>query len=101
VVFADGDGLAAEERADLENQIKEAASQGSVRIIGPGSAGISRTATKLAAINTMNLPLPGRLAFISQSRSICHAILDLSVKKQSASATLISTGGCWMWISPI
>jgi len=92
VVFADGDGLAAEDRADLELQIKEAASRGSVRIIGPGSAGIACTAAKLAAINTMNLPLPGRLAFISQSRSICHAILDLSVKEAIGFSHLISTG---------
>jgi acetyltransferase len=93
VVFADGHGLAAEDRVDLENQIKEAALRGSVRIIGPGSSGISCTAAKLAASDAGNIPLPGKLAFISQSRTIYHAILDLSMKEQIGFSYFISTGG--------
>jgi len=93
VIFADGDGLTAEGRADLGSQIKEAAYRGSVRIIGPGSSGISHTAARLSAIHAMNLPLPGRLAFISQSRAIYHAILDLSVKEQIGFSYFVSTGG--------
>ena len=93
VIFADGGGLTAEQRASLGNQIKEAAYRGSVRIIGPGSSGISYTGAKISAIHAMNLPLPGELAFISQSRAIYHAILDLSIKEQIGFSYFISTGG--------
>jgi acetyltransferase len=93
LIFSDGGGLAAEERASLGNQIKEAAYRGSVRIIGPGSSGISCTGANLSAINAINLPLPGKLAFISQSRAIYHAILDLSIKEQIGFSYFISTGG--------
>jgi acetyltransferase len=93
VIFADGSELTAEEGASLGNQIKEAAYRGSVRIIGPGSSGISYTGAKISAIQAMNLPLPGELAFISQSRAIYHAILDLSIKEQIGFSYFISTGG--------
>jgi len=93
VIFADGSGLTAVERASLDNQIKEAAYLGSIRIIGPGSSGISYTGAKICAIHAMNLPLPGKLAFISQSRAIYHAILDLSIKEQIGFSYFISTGG--------
>ena len=93
VIFADGGELTGEERASLGNQIKEAAYRGCVRIIGPGSSGISYTGAKICAIHAMNLPLPGKLAFISQSRAIYHAILDLSIKEQIGFSYFISTGG--------
>lgn len=92
VIFADGSELTGEERAGLGNQIKEAAYRGSVRIIGPGSSGISYAGAKISAIHAMNLPLPGELAFISQSRAIYHAILDLSIEEQIGFSYFISTG---------
>lgn len=93
VIFADGEELADRDRADLISQIIAAAHRDSIRIIGPGSSGISYTAAKLSAIQAMSLPLPGRLAFISQSRTIFHAILDLSIKEQIGFSTFISIGG--------
>ncbi|MGO9313394.1 MAG: GNAT family N-acetyltransferase [Syntrophobacteraceae bacterium] len=93
VIFADGEELSAGARVELIRQIKEAAHRGSVRIIGPGSSGISFSTTKLNAIQAASLPLPGRLAFISQSRTIFHAILDLSIKEQIGFSTFISIGG--------
>ncbi len=93
VIFADGCELTAGESAGLGDQIKETAYRCSVRIIGPGSSGISCTGAKISATNAMNIPLPGKLAFISQSRAICHAILDLSIKEQIGFSYFISTGG--------
>jgi len=92
VIFADGEELTAGVRAGLISQIKGAAYRGSIRIIGPGSSGISYTAARLSAIEAGNLPLPGGLAFVSQSRTIFHAILDLSIKEQIGFSSFISIG---------
>ncbi len=93
VIFADSDELTAGARVDLDAQIKETAYRGSIKIIGPGSSGIAHAPAKLGAIHALNLPLPGRLAFISQSRAIFHAILDLSIKERIGFSTFISIGG--------
>ena len=43
--------------------------------------GIVSAEAKLNATFAHLMPLPGRLAFISQSGAICAAILDLSIKE--------------------
>jgi|WetSurMetagenome_2_1015567.scaffolds.fasta_scaffold01005_7 acetyltransferase len=92
VIFADGHGLAAGDKAKAQSQIKEAANRGAVRLVGPGSSGIACTAARMTASTAENTPLPGRLAFISQSRTIYHAILDLSARDQMGFSYYISTG---------
>jgi acetyltransferase len=76
----------------IEMEIKKIADQGGVRVIGPNCLGIVCSEEKLNASFASRMPLPGRLAFISQSGAICSAILDLSLKEQIGFSYFVSIG---------
>ncbi|MDY6854083.1 MAG: bifunctional acetate--CoA ligase family protein/GNAT family N-acetyltransferase [Thermodesulfobacteriota bacterium] len=80
IVSAGGKEIGAE-GGRLEDRIKEEAMKGNIRIIGPNSAGIVSIESVLYAIPTVSRPLPGKIAFISQSGGICSAIIDQSLKE--------------------
>ncbi|MDY7036984.1 MAG: bifunctional acetate--CoA ligase family protein/GNAT family N-acetyltransferase, partial [Thermodesulfobacteriota bacterium] len=71
---------------------KEEASKGALRIIGPNCMGIVSDETRLNASFAPLMPLPGKLAFISQSGAICSSILDMSVKEGIGFRYFISIG---------
>jgi acetyltransferase len=77
---SDGKKLGSEGKR-LEQQIKKEGAKGDLRIIGPNCTGIFSLESKLNAGSGGLMPLPGKLAFISQSGAICSAILDLSLKE--------------------
>jgi len=60
----------------LEEQILEKARKGRLRIIGPNCVGIIVPSMHLNASFSSGPPLPGNLAFVSQSGALCTAILD-------------------------
>jgi acetyltransferase len=76
----------------IEEEIKKEALRGSIRIIGPNCMGIVSVESKLNATFASLMPLPGRLAFISQSGAICSAILDLSLKEGIGFRYFVSIG---------
>ncbi|HSO20788.1 MAG TPA: bifunctional acetate--CoA ligase family protein/GNAT family N-acetyltransferase [Desulfosarcina sp.] len=75
-----------------EDRIREAAAGTGLRIIGPNCLGIMGTAARLNASFAARMPLPGRLAFVSQSGAICTAILDFSMKERIGFSHFISLG---------
>lgn len=76
----------------LETKILDAAADGKVRIIGPHGLGIMCAASKLNASLAPGMPLSGKLAFVSQSRGICSAILDYSRKEKIGFSHFIGLG---------
>ncbi len=76
----------------LEARIKEEAAKGDLRIIGPNCMGIVSAESKLNASFVSLMPLPGKLAFISQSGAICSSILDLSLKEGIGFRYFVSIG---------
>jgi len=76
----------------IEEEIKKEALKGGIRIIGPNCMGIVSVESKLNATFASLMPLPGRLAFISQSGAICAAILDLSLKEGIGFRYFVSIG---------
>ena len=76
----------------IEEEIKKEALKGGVRIIGPNCMGIVSVESKLNATFANLTPLPGRLAFISQSGAMCSAILDLSLKEGIGFRYFVSIG---------
>ncbi|MGD8985299.1 MAG: bifunctional acetate--CoA ligase family protein/GNAT family N-acetyltransferase [Desulfobacteraceae bacterium] len=76
----------------LEQEIKKEADRGGLRIIGPNCMGIVSGEAKLNASFATLMPLPGKLAFISQSGAICSAILDLSIKEGIGFRYFVSIG---------
>ena len=76
----------------VEAEIKREADKGFFRIIGPNCMGIISAGEKLNASFVSRMPLPGRLAFISQSGAICSSILDLSIKNGIGFRYFVSIG---------
>jgi len=76
----------------LEEKIKEEAAKGDLRIIGPNCMGMISAESKLNASFASLMPLPGKLAFISQSGAICFSILDLSLKRGIGFRYFVSIG---------
>jgi acetyltransferase len=77
---------------ELESAIKEEAKDSSLRIIGPNCLGIVCSQNKLNASFASHMPLPGSMAFISQSGAICTSVLDLSIKEQIGFSYFVSLG---------
>lgn len=91
VISAGGKETGTEGRR-IEAEIKKEAESRGIRIIGPNCLGIICSNTKLNATFAGHMPLPGKLAFISQSGAICTSILDLSLKEQIGFSYFVSIG---------
>ena len=78
--------------AEIEAEIKKEADNGGLRIIGPNCVGVISSEANLYATFTNRMPLPGKMAFISQSGALVGAILDLSLKKQIGFSHFVSVG---------
>ncbi len=92
VIVSAGGKEMGEEGRRIEGRIKAVADRGKVRIIGPNCLGVVSTQAKLNATFAARMPLPGQLAFISQSGAICTAILDLSLKEKNGFSYFVSVG---------
>ena len=76
----------------LEAAIKKEAAQSGLRIIGPNCLGIVSSRAKLNASFASQMPLAGKMAFLSQSGAICSAILDLSIQENIGFSHFVSLG---------
>ncbi len=78
---------------ELERQISyEAARFPELRMLGPNSLGIIVPDHKLNASFSGEVPKAGRLAFISQSRTICTAALDWAIQEGIGFSHFVSIG---------
>ena len=75
-----------------EAEIKKEAAKSDIRIIGPNCMGIVSAGANLNASFTGMMPLPGKLAFVSQSGAICSSILDYSLKQAIGFQYFVSIG---------
>ncbi|WP_026369468.1 acetate--CoA ligase alpha subunit [Kallotenue papyrolyticum] len=63
-----------------------------MRMIGPNCLGVIDTVSRLNASFAALMPLPGNIAFMSQSGAICTAILDWSVTEGIGFSRFVSLG---------
>jgi len=77
---------------ELELVIENEATRSGLRIFGPDCLGIICSHSKLNAGFANHMPLPGKMAFISQSGAICTAILDLSIREQIGFSYVVNLG---------
>jgi acetyltransferase len=77
---------------ELEAAIKHEAEPSGLRIIGPNCLGVICSSSKLNASFASHMPLPGRMAFISQSGAICTSTLDLSIREKIGFSYFVSLG---------
>ena len=92
IVVSAGGGEAGEEGRKIEEQIKQEAAAGPVRLLGPNCLGFIRPEKHLNVSFAKQIPLAGNLAFISQSGAIGTAILDYSIRERFGFSHFISVG---------
>jgi acetyltransferase len=78
--------------AALEHAVLDEARDGNVRILGPNCMGLAVPAHGLNATFGGCGPLPGRVAFISQSGALGAAVLDWSVEQNIGFSAFVSVG---------
>ncbi len=92
IVISAGGKEIGKEGIRIESEIREEAAKGKIRIVGPNCMGIIATEWGLNASFAEEMPLPGRIAFVSQSGAICSAILDLSFQERIGFRYFVSVG---------
>jgi len=92
IIISAGGKKTGEKGQVTENAIRDAVGESSLRIIGPNCLGIISVASKLNASFARRMPLPGKMAFVSQSGAICTSVIDLSVKNEIGLSYLVSVG---------
>jgi acetyltransferase len=92
VIISGGGKETGEQGRAVEQAIAEAARDSGVRIIGPNCLGVISSRVNLNASFAAQMPLPGSMAFISQSGAVCGAVLDLSIKEHIGFSYFVSLG---------
>ncbi|MBI4772671.1 MAG: bifunctional acetate--CoA ligase family protein/GNAT family N-acetyltransferase [Deltaproteobacteria bacterium] len=91
VISAGGKEIGSKGR-EIEEEIRQEAKKGGIRIMGPNCLGFFCAGSKINASFALDSILPGNMAFISQSGAICTAIADLSVQEQMGFSHYVSIG---------
>ncbi len=76
----------------LEEELKDIARKGNIRILGPNCLGIINTAIGLNATFAAGTPPQGKLSFFSQSGALGIAILDWAIGNNIGISKFISLG---------
>ncbi|MCS7179824.1 MAG: CoA-binding protein, partial [bacterium] len=75
-----------------EERLKEIVRKYKMRLIGPNCLGVIDTKNKLNASFASEMPLEGKISFITQSGALGTAILDWAVKENVGLSKFISFG---------
>ena len=78
------------EGAELEQQVRERARQGKLRVMGPNCLGVINPLTGLNATVTSTMARPGHVGFITQSGG--NAVLDWSLDEHVGFSAFVSIG---------
>jgi len=92
IVISGGFREGGAEGAALELEIRKLGREFGIRIVGPNSLGVIRSDSRLNAACGPSMPIPGRMALVSQSGALCAAILDWAKLRRIGFSTVISTG---------
>jgi len=92
VVITAGFKEVGEDGKALENRILGIAKRAGIRMIGPNCLGVMVPGKKLNASFGGDLPVPGGIAYLSQSGALLAAILDLANANGIGFSKLVSIG---------
>ncbi len=76
----------------IRSSIGQLARDTGLRIIGPDSVGLINTRAGFNASFMHQLPLPGKIAFLSQSGAVCTAVLDLAMRENVGFSHFVNLG---------
>jgi len=95
IVFsADFEEHRSQDTIQLRDRLCDLARSHGIRILGPSSLGVMVPGAKLNASPLYAPPLPGKIAFVSQSVSVTSLVVDWSRPKGIGFSHLISLGEC-------
>ena len=92
VIISAGLNEADEKGKAIFKEIIAIARQYNIRMIGPNCLGIINPSWGLNASFASKMPLPGKIALISQSGAICTSILDWSITQNVGFSHFVSVG---------
>lgn len=92
VIISGGGRETGDQGSRIEQQIKAAAGQSGMRIIGPNCIGIAHPPLNLNASHLPGSPAKGRIAFLSQSGSVCASVMDLAEKENLGFSHIVGLG---------
>ena len=91
MISGGGKGVGANRQALEQAEINRAKNAG-IRVVGPHCLGFVCSQSKLNASLTRHMPPSGKMAFVSQSGSICMSVLDLSIRAHVGFGYFVSLG---------
>jgi len=92
VIISAGGREIGEKGQAIEAEILKTAQKYNLRIVGPNCLGIVNTSKSLNASFAHLFPLPGNIAFLSQSGAVCTSVLDLAQREKIGFSHFISLG---------
>ena len=92
IVITSGFREVGREGFDLELRMAELARAHGIALLGPNSLGMMNTAQGVNASFSATQPLPGDLAFLSQSGALCVSILDWARGENIGFSKFVSLG---------
>jgi len=92
IVISSGFKETGSEGRALEEEIQKTRHAYNMRIIGPNCLGVMRPSISLNATFSGKMAKPGKIAFISQSGSLCSSILDWAVQANIGFSHFVSVG---------
>jgi acetyltransferase len=93
VVITTGFGELGEEGRRLQQRMLEAARPHLMRLMGPNCVGVMAPRAKLNASFAHRQPLPGEVAFLSQSGAVLTSVLDWASARGIGFSHMVSLGG--------
>lgn len=90
VVISAGFGEAGNKVA--EDELAEVCGDNDIVLIGPNCLGVLNPDARLNASFAPLMPLPGSVAFVSQSGAICASVLDYALQKNLGFSKFVSVG---------
>jgi acetyltransferase len=78
--------------AAMYEAIAENSRRHGMRVLGPNCLGFIKPSAHLNVSFAARMPLPGRIAFISQSGALCTSVLDWAIKQNVGFSHFVSIG---------
>jgi len=92
LVISAGPGRLSGKEKQIWSSIGQIVRNTGIRIIGPDSVGLITTRTGFNASFMHQIPLPGKIAFLSQSGAVCTAVLDLAMRENVGFSHFVNLG---------
>ncbi len=92
IVITGGFREAGPDGKTLEDRLVAIAKQYDMRLMGPNGIGVIDTNTPLNTTFVKGMPLPGKIAFLSQSGALCGGVIDWSKQRGIGFSVFLSVG---------